>query len=284
MVVRMASPLASDFAPGDRLGPYSIEAPIGEGGMGKVFRAAGPDGSVVALKVLKGALAHDAAHARRFAREARAAREIDHRHLVGVLDAGEAGGRSYLAMRYVAGRSLADRIRSDGALPVAEAIRIVAEVASGLDALHRAGMVHRDVKPSNILLDEDRGAVLTDFGLAKRRDYSALTRPGQLLGTLDYIAPEQLRGDEPGAAADVYALGGVTFECLAGRPPFAGRSTFALGMAHLEDEPPDPCADRDDAPRELGGVVRQALAKDPAQRPATATAFARMLIVTARSD
>jgi serine/threonine-protein kinase len=274
---------AADLTPGDVLGPYRIEEPIGEGGMGQVFRAAHEDGSLVALKVLKGVLLEDHAHARRFAREARAAREIEHRHLVEVLDAGEVGGRGYLAMRYVAGRSLADQIRDRGALPVDEAVRIVAEVASGLDALHRARMVHRDVKPSNILLDEERGAVLTDFGLVKGRDYSALTRPGQLLGTLDYIAPELLRGDEPGPAGDVYALGGVAFECFAGRPPFAGRSGFALGMAHLDEEPPDPCAGREDTAPGLGDVIRLALEKDPAKRPETATAYARMLIVAARS-
>ena len=124
----------------------------------------------------------------------------------------------------------------------------MAEIASALDALHAAGLVHRDVKPSNILLDEERGALLTDFGLAKRRDYSMLTAPGQMLGTLDYIAPEMLRGEEPGPSADLYALGCVVFECLAGKPPFGGLSMFEVGMAHLGDVPPDPCAERGDAP------------------------------------
>ena len=122
--------------------------------------------------------------------------------------------------------------------------RIVAEIASALDALHAAGLVHRDVKPSNILLDAERGALLTDFGLAKRRDYSMLTAPGQMLGTLDYIAPEMLRGDEPGPSADLYALGCVVFECLAGTPPFGG---------------PQHVRGRDGAPRRrAGGSVRRA--------------------------
>ena len=273
-----------DLTIGETLGPYRLEAELGEGGMGRVFRARrDPDGAVVALKVLKGALAGEDAHARRFLREARAAREVAHRHLVELLDAGEADGRAYIAMRYVAGRSLGDRIQEEGPLPVADAVRIVAEVAAGLDALHAAGLVHRDVKPSNILLDDERGAMLTDFGLAKRRDYSALTRPGQMLGTLDYIAPEILRGEDPGPAADRYALGCVAFECLAGQPPFGGRSVFALGLAHLEDDPPDPVAGRDDAPAELGPLVLQALAKEPEARPVTATAYARMLIVASRS-
>ena len=154
-------------------------------------------------------------------------------------------------MRFVAGKSLDDRIREHGPLPLEDTTRIVAEIASALDALHAAGLVHRDVKPSNILLDAERGALLTDFGLAKSRDYSMLTAPGQMLGTLDYIAPEMLRGYEPGPSSDLYALGCVVYECLAGMPPFGGRSMFEVGMAHLGDTPADPCAERDDAPPEL---------------------------------
>jgi serine/threonine protein kinase len=186
-------------------------------------------------------------------------------------------------MRYVPGRSLDDRIREHGPLPLEDTTRIVAEIGSALDALHTAGLVHRDVKPSNILLDAERGALLTDFGLAKSRDYSMLTAPGQMLGTLDYIAPEMLRGEAPGPSSDLYALGCVVFECLAGMPPFGGRSMFEVGMAHLGDEPPDPCAERDDAPAELSEIVRSALAKRPERRPPTGTAYAHMLIAAARS-
>ena len=143
--------------------------------------------------------------------------------------------------------------------------------------------MHRDVKPSNILLDAERGALLTDFGLAKSRDYSMLTAPGQMLGTLDYIAPEMLRGSEPGPSADLYALGCVVYECLAGTPPFGGRSMFEVGMAHLGDVPADPCAERDDAPPELSERALAALAKHPADRPPTATAYADMLIAATRS-
>ena len=159
----------------------------------------------------------------------------------------------------------------------------MAEIASALDALHAAELVHRDVKPSNILLDDERGALLTDFGLAKRRDYSMLTAPGQMLGTLDYIAPELLRGDEPGPSADLYALGCVVFECLAGEPPFGGRSMFEVAMAHLGDPPADPCAGRADAPPGFGEIALRALAKEPADRPASATVYAEMLIGAARS-
>jgi serine/threonine protein kinase len=281
-------PLRSDpdpraLQPGDAFGAYVVDEQLGEGGMGIVFRAIHEDGAVVALKVLKPGLVADPNAARRFAREARAVAEVDHPNLIDLIDAGDVDGTGYMAMRYVPGRSLDDRIRDHGPLPVEDTTRIVAEIASALDALHAAELVHRDVKPSNILLDAERGALLTDFGLAKRRDYSMLTAPGQMLGTLDYIAPEMLRGDEPGPSADLYALGCVVFECLAGTPPFGGRSMFEVGMAHLGDEPPDPCAERDDAPPQLSECALRALAKEPADRPASATVYAEMLIAAARS-
>jgi serine/threonine-protein kinase len=269
--------------PGDAFGEYVVDEQLGEGGMGIVFRAIREDGAVVALKVLKPGLVRDEHATRRFAREARAAAAVDHPHLIDVIEAGDVDGTGFLAMRYVAGRSLDDRISEHGPLPVEDTTRIVAEIASALDALHAAGLVHRDVKPSNILLDDERGALLTDFGLAKSRDYSMLTAPGQMLGTLDYIAPEMLRGSEPGPRADLYALGCVVFECLAGTPPFGGLSMFEVGMAHLGDQPADPCAERDDAPADLSQAVLAALAKQPDARPPTATAYADMLIAAARS-
>jgi serine/threonine-protein kinase len=269
--------------PGDAFGEFVIDGQLGEGGMGIVFRAIREDGDVVALKVIKPGLVADEKTARRFAREARAAGEVDHPHLIDVLDAGDIDGIGYLAMRYVPGKSLDDRIQANGPLAVEDTMRIVTEIASALDALHAAGLVHRDVKPSNILLDEERGALLTDFGLAKRRDYSMLTAPGQMLGTLDYIAPEMLRGEEPGPRADLYALGCVVFECLAGRPPFGGLSMFEVGMAHLGDVPADPCTDRSDTPPALSEVVLRALAKEPSERPASATQYAEMLIGASRS-
>src|SRR5829696_1067595 len=213
-----SEPDPSGLQPGDAFGEYVIDGQLGEGGMGIVFRAIRDDGAVVALKVIKPGLVRDERTARRFAREARAAGEVDHPHLIEVLDAGDVDGVGYLAMHYVPGKSLDDRIQAQGPLPVDDTLRIASEIASALDALHAAGLVHRDVKPSNILLDAERGALLTDFGLAKSRDYSMLTAPGQMLGTLDYIAPEMLKGSEPGASADLYAFGCVVFECLAGTP------------------------------------------------------------------
>jgi serine/threonine protein kinase len=266
---------------GHRLGPYRIEARLGQGGMGMVFRAAGDDGRVVALKVLRDELVADEAFRRRLAREARAAAEVRHPNLVPVLDVGEADGRVYLAVGYVEGRSLAERLAADGPLGVPELVRLAAEVGDGLEALHGRGIVHRDVKPANILLATDGTAVLGDFGLAKNRAWTVLTRPGQVLGTLAYLAPERIRGEPADPLSDLYALGCVLYECLAGAPPFAGRGMLRVGMAHLEEEPGDPAAGRADVPPALAWTVRQALAKDPARRPPTPAALARMLRLAA---
>jgi serine/threonine protein kinase len=259
-----------------RIGDYELGAELGQGAVGTVFQARAADGRLVALKLLDPALAEDDGFKRRFDHEARAAQAVTHRHLVAVLEHGEADGRPYLVLEYVGGGSLADRLEGDPLGPD-ETVRLVAEVAVGLDALHAGGIVHRDVKPSNIMLREDGSAALTDFGLAKGAAYTVLTRPGQVLGTLDYLAPELVRGEQATPASDLYALGCVAFECLAGKPPFADRSLFGVGTAHLEDEPPGPPA----AP-ELAWALLRALAKDPATRPPTATAYAHLLRAAAR--
>jgi serine/threonine protein kinase len=276
--MRGAGGTNEDLKTGDRIGPYRLDEVLGEGGMGIVFRAVrDPDGAVVALKVLRRELSHDDTYRRRLIHEARAAGEVRHRHLVPVLDAGEEAERSYLAVSFVPGRTLEQRIHGEGPLPLADAVRLLAHVAAGLDALHQAELVHRDVKPSNIMLDENDNAALTDFGLAKGRAYTVLTRPGQVMGTLDYLAPEMIKGGPATAASDIYALGCVAFECLSGHAPFAEKAVFQVAMAHLEEEPPDPCADRDDCPDGLAWAVLRALEKDPAQRPPTATAYARIV-------
>ncbi len=201
-----------------RLGEYELEVELGRGAMGTVYRARSADGELVALKVLDPALGADDAYRARFAREARVAHEVRDRHLVRILEVGDADGRPYLVLEYVSGGALSDRLRR-GALALDESLRLVGQVAAGLDALHRHGLVHRDVKPSNIMLREDGSAALTDFGVAKGAAYTVLTRPGQVLGTLDYLAPELVRGGEATPASDIYALGCVAFECLAGAPP-----------------------------------------------------------------
>ena len=246
--------------------------------MGVVYRAVHePDGSEVALKVLKKALSSDDVYRQRFLREARVAREVEHRHLVPIIDAGEAGGRYYLVVGYVRGRSLQDRIDAEGTLPLDDILRLTAEVGAGLDALHGRRLVHRDVKPSNIMLDERGTAALTDFGLAKGPAYTVLTRPGTVLGTLDYLAPELIQGEPAGPASDIYSLGCVVFACVAGAPPFATESILEISVAHLGKEPPDPGAGRDDLPPGFSSALLKALAKDPATRPPTARAYALAL-------
>lgn len=267
-----------ELQPGDALGPYRLEEPLGEGGMGLVFRARRQDeGSLVALKVLRLELAEDEVFRRRFEQEARAAAEIRHPNLVPILEAGEARGREYLAVGYVEGGTLTDRLEKRGPLGAAETIRLAREIGGALDALHAAGIVHRDVKASNILFGTDDAALLTDFGLAKGRAYTVLTRPGQVMGTLDYLAPELIRGKPATSATDVYALGCTAFECLAGQPPFADRSVFQIGLAHLEEPPPDPAAQRPDVSPEFSKAVLAALEKEPERRPATGTAYADLL-------
>jgi serine/threonine-protein kinase len=269
-------------SPGQRVGPYELRAELGEGAMGVVFLAERDDGVAVALKVLRRVLGSDAVYTRRFAHEARAAQEVVHRHLVPVLDAGEADGYRYLAVAYVEGQTLEARLAADGRLAVTEAVKLAAEIGGALDALHTGGLVHRDVKPSNVMIDLGGSASLTDFGLAKGPAYTVLTRPGQVMGTLDYLAPELLAGGEALPASDLYALGCMVFECLAGAAPFADRTVFEIGLAHLSEEPPDPCAARTDCPPDLTWAVRQALAKDPADRPPSGTAYANMLAVASR--
>jgi len=265
---------------GNTLGAYRLEAVLGEGAMGLVFRAArDSDGETVALKVLKKKLSGDQTYEQRFRREARVAREVQHKHLVPILEAGEAEGRHFLAMEYVRGGSLEDRLQAGGPLPLEDTVRLAAEVGAGLDALHRHGLVHRDVKPSNIMLDQEGRAALTDFGLAKGPAYTVLTEPGMVMGTIDYLAPELIRGAAAAAASDIYALGCVVYECIAGSPPFASENMFEAVTAHLEKEPPDPCVRRDDVPPELTPVVLLALEKEPRERPPTARAYAQMLRV-----
>jgi serine/threonine protein kinase len=271
-----------ELAVGDVLGPYRLEELLGEGGMGLVFRAVREgDDTAVALKVLKVDLSEDETYRRRFVHEARSAADVTHEHLVPILDAGEIDGRYYLAVGYVRGHTVEQRIESDGPLPLKEVLRVTTEVASGLDALHASGIVHRDIKASNLLVDEHGMTLLTDFGLAKGRAYTVLTRPGQVLGTLDYLAPELIRGEQATPASDIYALGCVVYECVAGKTPFGHKSVFEVGVAHLGEEPPDPGAERTDWSPELSWAVVQALEKEPAARPPTATAYATMLRVAA---
>jgi serine/threonine protein kinase len=273
----------TDLEVGDRLGPYRLEERLGDGGMGIVFKAIrDPHAEVVALKVLRPELAGDEAYRRRFAREGQVAAGLSHRHLVPVLDAGEAEGHPYLASRYIAGRTLAQILESEGPLALSPLLRITAEIGTALDTLHREGLVHRDVKPSNILVDSSGAAFLTDFGLARGSAATVLTKPGHVVGTLDYLAPEVIGGASAGPRADIYALGCVTYFCIAGRTPFADRPVAEAALAAMQEQPRDPCAGRSDLPGALSFAVLQALAKEPADRPPTAAAYALMLRISGR--
>jgi serine/threonine protein kinase len=266
-----------DARVGTRVGDYLIDALIGVGGMGKVYRATAGDGTRVALKLVKEDLAFDEIFRRRFAREARIAHTIRNPHVVPVLDTGEHEGLPYLAAKFIDGVALDKKLRLEGKLDLPSTVKVCAQVADGLRAMWEAGMVHRDVKPANILLDRTGRAYITDFGLAKDSRGTVLTRPGQALGSMDYMAPEQIRGVELTGAADLYALGCVAFECLQGRPPFAHRNGMQVPFAHLQEEPPDPTADRPDVPRPFAEALLTALRKDPSERPASGTEYARSL-------
>lgn len=278
----MRREVKTDLSSGDTLGPYSLDEKLGEGAMGCVFRARRDGASEpVALKVIRIELAGDAKYRRRFLHEARAASAVRHPHLVEVLEAGEVDGRQYLAMRLIRGRSLEQTVRDDGPLGALEIARIATEIGGAIDALHAAELMHRDIKPSNIVLDDDRAraAALTDFGLAKGAGYEALTRPGQMLGTLAYLAPERIRGEDASPASDVYGLGCALYECVCGVPPFAsaGGAPMAAAFAHLESHPEDPCASRADMPASFGAAVNAALAKRPADRPQSGGEYADLL-------
>src|SRR5215210_7194209 len=262
---------------GDRLGEYRLESLLGEGGMGLVFKAVGADGEVVALKVLRRELGEDEVFRERFNQEARAAAEVHHPNLLPIFEAGEADGRNYLIVRFAEGGSLDNRIRESGALGVDATITLAEQLASGLDALHDAGLVHRDVKASNVVFDAEGNGMLTDFGLAKGRAYTILTRPGQVLGTAEYLAPELVRGERATPASDVYALGCMVCECLTGKTPFSDKTLAQIVIAHLDEEPPDPSLERPEVGPDLGAATLIALAKDPTRRPESAGAYVALL-------
>jgi serine/threonine-protein kinase len=274
-VNNLAAPNASADLVGTVVGGYTVRELVGLGAMGAVYRAITPDGAVVALKVIKPEHASDEAFTRRFARESRIASAMSHPRVVRLLDVGEHAGMPYLVTRFIEGGSLADKLGREVWLEIASTIRICAQVGAGLDALHEAGMIHRDVKPGNILLDRHGDAYITDFGLAKEGDGTLLTGTGETLGSLQYMAPEQIRGDGVTSATDVYSLGCVAFECLAGRSPFAEREAIAILWAHLNADPPE--TGRAGIPPELNAALAMALEKNPADRPGSCLDYARKL-------
>jgi len=266
--------------PGTRIGSYVVVEHLGEGAVGAVYLAV-REGSEerAAVKVLKGALSGDISYVDRFRREAKVAIAVEHPHLVPVIEYGDGDGdgRLYIAAAFRDGGSLGELVERDSELSVDFVIRIAAEIGAGLGALHARGIVHRDVKPSNVMLDSKGSAALTDFGLARGPAYTVLTTPGQVLGTLDYMAPELIEGKLATPATDVYALGCLAYECLTGTPPFSDKGIFQIAVGHLENDPPDPRERRDGISDELAATLLSALAKEPARRPPTATAYAHLL-------
>jgi eukaryotic-like serine/threonine-protein kinase len=269
---------------GQTVGAYTLESQIGQGGMGRVWLASRNDGRFerrVAVKFLHANFVGRAAE-ERLRREGSILARLSHPHIARLLDAGVSpAGQPYLVLEWIEGQSI-DRHCDAQKLGIRARLRLFVEVLSAVAHAHANLIVHRDIKPSNVLLDAGGAARLTDFGLAKGRDYSVLTMPGQMLGTMDYLAPELIRGDEPSAASDVYAFGCLVYACVAGRPPFAGRGLFGVGAGHLDEEPPDPCARRADVPDGFGEAIGFALRKAPGDRPSTATAYARLIAVGAR--
>jgi serine/threonine protein kinase/DNA-binding beta-propeller fold protein YncE len=277
------NPLDADrFGPGAQIAGYRLEEQIGSGGMAVVYRAHDIrlDRSV-ALKILAPELARDRGFRQRFIRESRAAAAVDHPNIIPIFEAGEASGVLFIAMRYVQGRDVRTLLDREGTLPAAHAAYVIAQMASALDAAHARGLVHRDVKPANMLLDEAAGSgqrdhiYLSDFGLSKQSLAAAdLTSAGQFLGTLDYVAPEQIEGRPVDGRADLYSLACAAFEMLSGAPPFNRDQRMAVLWAQLSESPPRLSARRPDLPPAVDEVMAKALAKSPVDRYAKCMDFA----------
>jgi serine/threonine protein kinase len=271
--------MLTGLAAGSVVAGYRVESRIGAGGMAMVFRARDESlGRTVALKVLAPALADDADFRERFIRESRAAAVVDHPHIIPVYGAGEFNGVLYLAMRYVAGGDLRALLKREGPLPPSRAAFLLSPLASALDAGHAAGLVHRDVKPANILIDTSPGRpdhlYLSDFGLAKGNATTGLTGTGQFLGTLDYCAPEQIGGKPARPQTDQYALGCVAYTMFTGTVPFPRDEVTAVLWAHMSEPPPQVTRLRPDLPAAVDAVLAKAMAKDPEERYPTCTEFA----------
>jgi YVTN family beta-propeller protein len=272
-----------DLNPGDVFAGHRITGVAGRGGMGVVYRAVQLDlDRAVALKLIAPQLAEDPSFRERFVRESRLAASIDHPNVIPIYYTGEYEGALYIAMRYVEGSDLRTLVRAAGRLEPERAANIVAQVGRALDAAHERGIVHRDVKPANVLLGASDHAYLTDFGLTKRlSSASGQTRPGGWVGTLGFVAPEQIRGERVDARVDVYALGCVLFHTLAGGPPYQRDSDEATLWAHLHDDPPSLRASAPEASPEMQAVIDRALAKDPDDRFQSAGDLGRAALAAA---
>jgi serine/threonine-protein kinase len=267
-------------------GPYRIDRLLGDGGMSEVFQAYHVEQNrVVALKVMLEELGDSREFRTRFLRESQVTAQLSHPHVIPIHNWGDINGRLYLDMRYVDGEDLGDRLDRAGALGISDAVAVISQIARALDAAHAAGLVHRDVKPSNVLLSVDASgagifAYLVDFGIAlaisddKSRQLTVLTRAGTALGSLDYMAPERFLDQPVDARTDVYALGCVLFECLTGEPPFPLDGAALRISAHLSSPPPKPSDRRVGLPVGMDAVIATAMAKSPDDRFPSAGALA----------
>ena len=275
--------MASDPRVGTTVAGYRIESLIGRGGMSVVYLAQ-HEGleRKAALKLLSPELADNQSFRQRFIRESRIAAGLDHPNVIPVYDAGEADGELYIAMRYVRGSDLKTLLAEHGPLVPADVVRVMDQLGAALDAAHEEGLVHRDVKPANVLMSPPTPPAkvghlyLADFGLTKKSlSGSGVTKSGQFVGTIDYVAPEQIRSEPVDGRTDVYSLGCVLYECLTGEQPFARDTEVAVMFAHLNDQPPRPSARRPELPGGIDAVVATAMAKAPDKRYQSAGDLAR---------
>ena len=268
------------LSPGSTIAGYEVEAVVGSGGVGVLYRARQVRlDRPVALKLVEAEVAQEPVVREQLRREARTVAALDHPNIVPLYEAGEEDGTVYIVTRWIDGTELGTLIRRDGPLEPRRAARIAAQIASALEVAHEKGLVHRDIKPSNAIVTSEDHVYLTDFGLTKRADSaSGFTGAGKMLGTIDYVAPEQIEGGETDPRGDVYGLACVLYETLTGAAPFAGESGGMAKMwAHLNAEPPSVREQRPDVPQALDDVIRRGLAKRPDGRPSAAAFGAAVL-------
>lgn len=257
---------------GERLGNrYKVESRIGSGGMAVVYLAKDVIlDRYVAVKVLNESLSNDESFVDRFRREARAAASLSHPNVVGIYDVGQDDATHYIVMEYIEGKTLKERIREEGRLPIAEAIVIGEQIADALEHAHENNIVHRDVKSHNIMIGPRGRVKVADFGIARATSSQTITHTGSVMGSVHYFSPEQARGSYIGEKSDIYSLGVVLYEMVTGELPFSGDSPIAIALKHLQEQPADPKDKRPDLPQSIDNVIRRAMCKDPHYRYASA--------------
>ncbi|HBS07965.1 MAG TPA: serine/threonine protein kinase, partial [Microbacterium sp.] len=263
-------------------GRYELDSRIAIGGMGEVWEATDHViGRTVAIKILKDEYMGDPGFLERFRAEARHAALVNHEGIASVFDYGEENGSAFLVMELVPGEALSTILERDGSLSTDKTLDIIAQTSAALQAAHAAGLVHRDIKPGNLLITPDGRVKITDFGIARIADQVPLTATGQVMGTVQYLSPEQASGHPASPATDIYSLGIVAYECLAGKRPFTGESQVAIAMAQINEQPP-PLPPTVAVP--VQNLVMAMIAKKPEDRPATAAAVARAATALRRGD